>query len=570
MRIYNKYTGKNLNNITNKYSTGGIIGDTLSGVGSGAGIGASIGMIGGPPGAGLGALIGGGVGLVGGLFSGLSKDSAENKAEAIRKRNEYLKQESLNATNDQLRMSQYNEEGYGMRSLYANGGKINNTLDINNYQINNDNYINSQSDDLMSDISNPNIINPFTNIYQEDNITSLPISRQLGGTINQVDPNTKINRVGAGIQVKTNKKGTDKINANIEGSNIKLDNNEVIVDYNGEPVVISDDLGEVNNYKKELFNGKNPIEVKNKYAERAIAKQDNTDINFVNGGGIYGDEPPGTLNWFNSINNTTNENAQKGSYDWYINQPNDYNQIELPLDKISSIAGIPSPNENSFNLTNGQISGIAQGASFLGNTISNIDAANKLNKINYPTPNFNTFIPRNLDVNKELYEKAKSDVYKSTNELESKIKSNTSSSNVALSRIGEVQGKKLDSLSDISTKQAVDRARIAEANVSDINKVAFENIALSNQDDLNQYRDRIGKIQTGLALKGSTLAGLDKITTNLRQDKYQKEYLQAIAKQIGLGQLDDMSIDSIYNSLDNTRKKELLQMVKDLKNNKNK
>lgn len=83
--------------------------------------------------------------------------------------------------------------------------------------------------------------------------------------------------VGMGLQVNKGVKGTDKINANIEGTPVMLDENEIIVNHpvTGEPIVISDDNGEADKYRRQIA-GTQTLggmrKVTTKFANRAIRK----------------------------------------------------------------------------------------------------------------------------------------------------------------------------------------------------------------------------------------------------------------------------------------------------------
>ncbi len=190
---YTKYKGKNIQ----KYSTGGIIGDTLSGLGSGAGIGASIGMIGSPAGAGIGAAIGGGVGLIGGLIKGLFTNSAEKKRQEEQARKELIVRNQQSALEDNEQLQNYATNGYEVNNLYSKGGIVktnkNNKTNRTAKQIAYDKYIANkykQSKNKLASNSNDKF---DINDYKTNETQLSPLTRFVNGSL------VGLNQISRGI-----------------------------------------------------------------------------------------------------------------------------------------------------------------------------------------------------------------------------------------------------------------------------------------------------------------------------------------------------------------------------------
>lgn len=470
-----------------KMSTGGVIGSTLTGAATGAGIGTAV-----EPG--IGTAIGAVAGAAVGFGTGFYQHKQEQKAAAAQAK---ANQDAMNrqrANMDNSRIEEYgNTTGYNMYSMYAKGGEI------------------------MNKIGSGNIPNVKT------------------------DSSTK--RIGQGIQVNTNKSGTDKINANVEGQPVKLDDEEIVVQYEGKPVVISQDLGEADRYRAELAKGVNPTIVANKYAMRAINLNPNpTGIGRIDGGIT----PMNSLNYYQPIDNTLLGNMSGGQ------------QLPRGEGTKPSWAGRAAWNTGNFMENNG--TSIASGLGYLGNAVSNTAAYSAMLKTQYPKYVANRYVPADINVNTPLYERQISNIRTGNRQLGNTILNNTANTNSALAKISSVRGREVGQMSDVYSQQAAERNRIKMANNEGINRNNMINTQSEYQSNLGEYGNTISKINTGLALTGTSLAGLDNIVNNIRKGQYQDEYLQAIAQSNGI----DIQKDATTGQISEASLRQLAEILKQL------
>jgi hypothetical protein len=181
------------------------------------------------------------------------------------------------------------------------------------------------------------------------------------------------NTIGNGIQVN-GAKGTDTINANVAGTPVKLDNNEIV---DGD-VVISDDLGEADKYRQMINSGMNPDEVSAIMKQRAVQLNPNPQGNGRAQGGIW--PPTGDYNM---------NNMQYGSN----STPNTYmNPIGVNNIRQVGKSNIPRPNMLDYGFTNGENSllskqntpSVEERARF-----NNANVQNAYPTINTPSARFN-------------------------------------------------------------------------------------------------------------------------------------------------------------------------------------
>jgi len=580
--IYSNYKGKNIET----YSTGGIIGSTLSGIGSGAGIGASFGP--------EGALIGAGVGLIGGLVEGLVKNSAEKKQEEERARNEYVTREQARALDDANRLNNYYTNGYDQETLYNKGGMIK--------KEHKGKFTRWAKEHHMTLAEATKKVLANRNKYSPSVIKMAIFARNFGGYNNGGEIptiNTKSNthKIGDGIQV-TGNTNKDKIKATVDGTPVKLDNKEIVVQYHGNPVVISDDLGEADKYRAELKAGGNPKRIADKYAIRAIMLEHNNNNHLADGGIPIGNDlyidgtgkihhkyeyvtltNPEYYNSSNYIgdntniipttkNNTLTNNNLNTNYipiatKTFANTVNNLNyptveSLNIPTRNITGNInrigsndlkltpfnfGDDNNGKNSSNSLN--ITGLAQGASALGSIISNISANSKLQHLNIPRPYLPQYVNRNINVDAPIFEHQIHSLNSAIGNLSDNVLNNTSNSNVALARLGSLTDKKISAENNIYSNQLADRNRIENENIAQQNRFNLINANLMNNYNNQQYQANIGKIQSDLALSGSTLATINGLVNNMKRDKYQNEYLQAIAKQVGFNPNGNFDINNL-------------------------
>ncbi len=591
---YSNYKGRNVY----KYSTGGVIGDVLSNAGTGAAIGTTIG---GP----IGTAIGAGAGALLGLTEGLFQNSAENKASIIKKRNAYITKINQEGLNNQQRLDEYNPLGYNINNLYSTGGMIKKSK-IGTF--------------TTAAKKHHMTVQEFANevLNHKDKYTTIMIRKAVfaknfahvqhkadGGNID-INTNSITKKIGDGIEVLGNNK-KDAINANVDGIPVKLDNKEIVVDYNGMPVVISDDLGEATKYRQEIAAGGNPKLIAEKYAIRAIALNNNNKNKFSNGGElnnfpmnsyinnseyyvnnpnkfglgfpIYGNDNNMVNTASNNfriedtpINNTNIKTTMLPEVAIHgttaipyteINAIPSNNDVTIPLYKIgASDINIPTNTQDNIqgnNTGNHSImSDVANGLGVLGSTISNISAYDKLNTSNLSKPSLYNYVNKNIDANKSIFERKLTDLNTTVSNFDNTILNNTENSNVALNRINAVRGNQINSEGRILAAEIADRNRINNSNTMGRNRVGLYNNQIANRYSNQQYANEIGKIQAGTALVGSTLQGINGLLNNMKRDKYQNEYLQAIAQQIGFSTNGNINI----NNLSNLQKTDLLKKLR--------
>lgn len=386
-----------------------------------------------------------------------------------------------------------------------------------------------------------------------------------GGMIPTVNTNSSTKRIGYGIEVNTNKKGTDKIKARVNNTPVYLDNKEVVVQYNGQPVVISQDLGEANKYRNELKMGGNPKLIADKYAIRAMKLNPNPSNNKWGGGGVdswkyyenpnyiqspiyssryyrnplpasgltsYLASPNASYERLNMNPTTVNNINNIGSSDIAYIKPDNTVPITSNIPKTSFASKFNSSGTGQFLANNG--ANIGSGLSYLGNTISNVAAYSSMLKQQYPQYISSKYVPADLNINRALYDRQINDVKSSSRQLSNTILNNSASSNSALAKIGAVKSRELDNLGDIYAAESTERLRLKDSNNQQLNRLNYLNDENWNINKLGQYNDTISKINTGLALTGSTLTQADNIITNIRKDKYQSEMFDAYAKMYKL------------------------------------
>jgi hypothetical protein len=401
---------------------------------------------------------------------------------------------------------------------------------------------------------------------------------------------TKTRKVGAGIEVK-GKKGTDTINATVGGQPVKLDNEEIIVNYQGSPVVISDDLGEADAYRTALKNGGNPKEVADYYAKRAIQLNPNPSGNSRYLGG-YGDDKryldsdviPNNRNYLGNpisgidpnrpSNVQMNDKYLKIIANRNVNNPASVDNISVPppdtYSKIGSrkftgnlTEGITSnspndiasatnfiqpnvrPNTNITPPTDSRadfrekMQGIdgntaARGLGFLATTVGNINAAYRLSKTR-PAP-FKPAQPAQLnpDANRPIFNDQISTIRRGSRNLGTQILGNTASSSTALARLGGVEANRIGAEGTVNSQRVADRNQIMNRNTDTTNRVGlYNNQGLNNQNRFN-YQDQLGRISTQNALVGSTVSSLENVIDNVEKGNYQDEMLQAVAMSYGV------------------------------------
>lgn len=551
MKKIRKLKSKVKKNNIPKMSVGGILQSTTSGVGAGAGIGSMLG----PGGAGVGAIIGGGLGLIGGLFG----NSAENKAkkmEAAKLRNTELDmelaQEELDRSDEQFRYGQFAEDGNYQQGFFAKGGAVHTMPDGT-----------VMAGTVMAGATHPNI-----------------------------NTDSSQRRIGDGIQVNTNKSGTDTIDANIEGRQVKLDNNEIIVmDSNNQPVVISDDLGEATKYRKAI-KGKSKAQVDGitkVFAERAKIKGINGGTNYQLGGTIdpVTGLPINNYNWLQdsrdmtndynkyitsnnnyvkpninpAINSTitkdniTNPNQIAPASNAYINRlGSNYQFTNQPINtKLASNIALPTQASQAPSVVDpskgfNTINAIGQAGNFalgITNTLENASARKKLAETSLPSPVIPKYSDLNVNINDPLYNLQRSRIGAGSKALGNAIQRNTSSSTTAVAALSNVEANRLNAESGTFAEQRVAQDRIRNTNISRRNAYDAQVAGIGNQFNQMAYQDRIGRINTDLALAKSSIAGAQGIIDNLQKGQYDREQIKALGASFGLRLTGSESMDEL-------------------------
>ena len=552
----------------------------------------------------------------------------------------------------------------------------------------------------------------------------------MGGTPNvQTDSQTR--QVGAGIQVDTNKKGTDKIKANIEGTPVYLDDEEVIVnDAQGQPVVLSDYLGTADQYMQELAMGGDPNTIAMKYAEiakrlnpnpggngrqlgggdindkwlekytqryndyttnygrysrydtseiddrgqrrafkklgRAYDRMGGLDFNdatyfndryasdenysdptayasgkmtqfrtamnsprtseqnarakanldaaiqgttanldagdrgskFINqpatqvGGGEQFTYPGMASNYaptnipsednildygnpvknFNTmnVNRDVNIGAQQGTlnvpkrrpYKYFSNDPlfDANKKISFNTDigqmfRDSNKTGLPGAQDPAKNkkegvgLDDNQKALLAQGLTTVGTTAMNIIAANKLANTKFPEFQPYEYDDINVDVNKQLYDRARSNIKTSTDAGTRNIMRNTISSNTANARANAMRANEINAFSDIASKEGAERAQLENANTAAKNRYRSDTNRLKAGYEMAEYGDKIGRIQTGLGLSQNVTTSVDNLITNYKQGKVDDETIKTLATLYDIDISDNPTIQVMLERL---------------------
>lgn len=372
-------------------------------------------------------------------------------------------------------------------------------------------------------------------------------NQSIGNQYSYYKKGGKIKKIGSALQVN-GEQGTDTIPMNIDGEKVMLDNNEIVVrDINGEPVVLSDDLGTADKYRKGIKSGKNPKAMELRLAEEAKMLNPNPMGNGrFTGGGIDGIQPRKYMGNLNEGNVTLN--------------PNNINTIQpRTID-----TNIPLLNDNrntmneSLNYAKNNPVKIGQAASFLGTAIGNINAANKLNKTRMQPYKTAVFNPMNPDANRPIYSDRISDIKRSGRNLNKQILSNTSNSNVALARLNALKSNEANQINTVNSQRIADRNRILNQNTSQSNSINLANNRGLNQYNQALYGDQVGRINTNLGLTGSTIASVDNIISNIQKGDYQTEQLQALSNQYNLGlDMNKNTVDDFITALQQLQGKRL-------------
>ena len=385
----------------------------------------------------------------------------------------------------------------------------------------------------------------------------------------------QIKKVGAGLEVK-GKPGTDTIPMNIDGTPVKLDNKEIVVrDMQGNPVVISDDLGEADKYREALAKGGDTKRVAFMFAERAKQLNPNPSGNGRYTGGIT-PMPERKFNVEMSIDkrpkppsSVTNNMYGRWGYDEY--------NIASPTSsfiKDSDIENRTAPttasarsnyqrfvdNFNSGNI-NVNAQSVGQGANMLATTIGNINAAARLSKNRYPAYQTAGYVAQNVNANQPLYEQERSRIGRNTRNMSNAILSNTANSNTALSRLNQIRADELNQLSGVNAQQVADVNNITNSNIRGMNRVNLYNNQGVNQNNMGRFQDNINRTNTNLGLLGSTVAQSDAILENARRGEYDTETLQAIARSYGIT-LQGTSPEEIQQSFYNQMARTLQELKK--------
>ena len=140
-----------------------------------------------------------------------------------------------------------------------------------------------------------------------------------GGTVAglKINPNdASIKTIAPGVKelkAKPGSKHTDGIRAKDSKSNkdILVDNEELIVNFDGRPTIISDDSGKADMMKKELAMGFDPREVSRKYAKDAIQQQISEGRFNVGGTPRLNSSPQGVLGASRGFTNYMNKKIDK-------------------------------------------------------------------------------------------------------------------------------------------------------------------------------------------------------------------------------------------------------------------
>ncbi len=341
-------------------------------------------------------------------------------------------------------------------------------------------------------------------------------------------------QVGAGIEVQ-GKPGTDTIPMTIDGQKVKLDNEEIVVrDSQGAAVVISDDLGEADEYRAALANGGNPEQVALEFAERAKRLNPNPGGDGRADGGI------GRLDQY---------------FNKYKNQYSDY------MPNPSNVNGIPSIDyrdtntyPNSYNLSNTKTTDIASDeqaakpppdttkdnslglkAATTGlSTVFNAISAGKLANTKFPEFQPYAYKDADLDVNKQLYDKARTDINVASRVGTQNILQNTADSNAALARVGGLKSQQIDAYSDIAAKEGAERKGIANVNTLGRNRYKADMNRLKSGYDMASYGDDLGRIQTGLGFGQNVVNSLDGLITDMKQGRYDNEMISTLGSMYGV------------------------------------
>lgn len=509
-------------------SWGGVAGSTLTGAGTGAAIGSAF--------PGLGTAIGAVAGAAVGFGVGYYKHRQDEKRMKIAKADMARSYGRQKMQVDNARAEYYPDQGHSQYSYFEKGGSMNNRIGTTR--------------------------KPF--VYSDG----------------------KEKQVGAGVEVTTNKSGTDKINAKVNGQRVKLDDNEIVISHNGEDIVLSAKYGTAQRYKAAINSGMNVNMANAMFGEEAKKLNPNPDgIRRYGGGLTYGLVDDDTKYNKNKIspqynrydensyyktrplnpelfNKTFNTNTRMfDKFDWTPSmltsgergrtntnfEPTFRNEEyidDIPFNTSEQLSrkdqrqvrrmNNPGGKSNFSNFMGNNGAGIGQGLSFLGNTVTEIDAISKMNKNPFPTYHNYTFQTPNADVNAPIYEKAASDVRVGEQTLANTILSHTSDSNAALSKLGALKGRTYGALTDIYSRKASDRNQMISDNIVGANAINQRNTFELNRHNLGRYEDTLGRINTTVGLSNKIFDSVNQLLTNYKKGVYDNETIRAMALKDGV------------------------------------
>ncbi len=445
----------------------------------------------------------------------------------------------------------------------------------------------------------------------------LAVGLRDGSKIRQGALLAKGGQVGNGIQVK-GRPGKDTIKTTVKGTPVRLDNNEIV---DGD-VVISDDLGEADVYRRMIANGMNPDEVSAIMKQRAVQLNPNpqgdgrayggynqgiwppsgipNDNNIIPGYNyrydpsvISGQSQPTNIklspqyptgkargvdrtsipqplyNYANTVAATNLVNSSMGlpTYQAGLNNYKQFDATNLASPSgnyngaTSGIGDKPSFGSRVGQNIQNNPTGVAEGLGFAAQTLGNINAAIQLGKIRPRARVNSAYNNLNPDANKAVYNSQVSDINRMGRNYEKQVLGNTSNSNVALARLNALEGNQVNQIGRVRSQQAADRSRINNANTIGQNRNNQFNTAGTNRHNEYVYNDQVSRINTNNALVGSTVTSLNNIIANVRKGDYQSAQLYAIAQQYDLDISGEITQEKLLAALYASRGQQMQTII---------
>jgi len=195
-----------------------------------------------------------------------------------------------------------------------------------------------------------------------------------------------------------------------------------------------------------------------------------------------------------------------------------------------------TPVKNKFDFN--QIAGYAGQAGQIGmsiwNIIENNKALKKLRETKFPDFKYPRYKSMNIDVNRPEYENTVSNLKADRRSMESLIERGSTSSQDALARIAASRLGTGRNINDAFAKYSANRGGLYNADVNQRNQFMTNRYAAQSGHDLARYQDTVNRINTALALKGSSINSMSGFLDNLQKGVYQSEELKAIGASLGV------------------------------------